>query len=130
MGNLTRNPELRYTPSNLAVVELGLAVTERVKDSTTSEWKEKPVYVDVTVWGQQAERCAKVLTKGSPIVLEGRLTFEQWETRKGEPRSKLSVIASRVQFLGGMGAHPAGTEYTGEQTNGPQSEADKKKLPF
>jgi single-strand DNA-binding protein len=120
-GNLTRDPEVRYTPSGMAVADLRLAVNERYKDSTTNEWKEKAVYVDVVVWGRQAETSGQYLSKGSPVLIEGRLQLDQWENQQGEKRSKLRVNASRVQFLSGGGggtqgggSRPdAGTEFSG-----------------
>lgn len=101
MGNLTRDPELRYIPSGTAVADLGLAINERFKDRDSGEWREKPVFVDVTVWRRQAETCADYLSKGSPVMIEGRLQLDQWENSEGQKRSKLKVLADRVQFLSG-----------------------------
>ena len=100
LGNLTRNPELRYTPSNTAVVDLGLAVNDSYKNQA-GEVVERPCFVDVVVWGRQAETAAEYLRKGSPVLVEGRLQLDQWENQQGEKRSKLRVRADRVQFLGG-----------------------------
>ncbi|MDF3129420.1 single-stranded DNA-binding protein [Kiritimatiellaeota bacterium B1221] len=98
-GNLTRDPELSYTPSGMAIVRLGMAVNERVKDQQ-GEWKDRPCFVDVTAFGGQAEACNKYLEKGSPILLEGKLRYESWEAKDGGgKRSKHSVVADRVQFL-------------------------------
>ena len=99
MGNLTRAPEVRYTPSGTAVGDLGLAVNESFKNKA-GEMVESTVFVDVEVWARQAETCAEYLHKGSPIFVEGRLKLDQWENQKGEKRSKLRVRADRVQFLG------------------------------
>ena len=101
MGNLTRDPELRYIPSGTAVADLGLAINERYKDRDSGEWREKPVFVDVTVWRRQAETCSEYLSKGSPVMIEGRLQLDQWENSEGQKRSKLKVLADRVQFLSG-----------------------------
>ncbi len=98
-GNLTRDPEVRYTSSGTAVADLGIAVNERFKDATTGEWKEKPVYVDIVVWGRQAETSGEYLTKGSPVLIDGRLQLDQWETKEGDKRSKLRVVANNIQFL-------------------------------
>jgi len=99
MGNLTRDPEVRYTPSGTAVGDLGLAVNETYKNKA-GESVEKTVFVDIEVWARQAETCAEYLYKGSPIFVEGRLKLDQWENQQGEKRSKLRVRADRVQFLG------------------------------
>ena len=98
MGNLTRNPELKYTPSGTAVTDLGLAVNESFKNKA-GETVEQTCFVDVVVWGRQAETASEYLTKGSPAFIEGRLQFDQWENQEGEKRSKLRVRAERVQFL-------------------------------
>ena len=98
MGNLTRNPELKYTPSGTAVTDLGLAVNESFKNKA-GETVEQTCFVDVVVWGRQAETASEFLTKGSPAFIEGRLQFDQWENQEGEKRSKLRVRADRVQFL-------------------------------
>ena len=99
MGNLTRDPEVRYTPSGTAVGDLGLAVNETYKNKA-GEHVESTVFVDVEVWARQAETCAEYLYKGSPVFVEGRLKLDQWENQQGEKRSKLRVRADRVQFLG------------------------------
>ena len=98
MGNLTRNPELKHTPSGTAVTDLGLAVNESFKNKA-GETVEQTCFVDVVVWGRQAETASEYLTKGSPAFIEGRLQFDQWENQEGEKRSKLRVRAERVQFL-------------------------------
>ena len=99
MGNLTRNPEIRYTPSGTAVADLGLAVNENFKNKA-GETVEQTCFVDVVVWGRQAETASEYLHKGSPVFVEGRLQLDQWESQEGEKRSKLRVRADRVQFLG------------------------------
>ncbi len=99
MGNLTRNPEIRYTPSGTAVADLGLAINENFKNKA-GETVEQTCFVDVVVWGRQAETSAEYLHKGSPVFVEGRLQLDQWENQQGEKRSKLRVRADRIQFLG------------------------------
>ncbi len=99
-GNLTRDPEVRYTPNGKAVADLGLAVNRKWFDRQTNERKEEVCFVDVVVWGKQAENCAEYLKKGAPIFIEGRLQLDRWETQAGEKRSKLRVNARRIQFLG------------------------------
>ena len=98
-GRLTRDPELRYTSGGQAVCDLSLA-TGRTFVTKTGDKKEEVVYVDVIVWGRQAETAGEYLTKGSPILIEGRLQFDSWETKEGDKRSKLKVLATRIQFLG------------------------------
>jgi len=131
MGNLTRNPEIRYTPSGTAVVDLGLAVNESFKNKA-GEVVEQVCYVDVVVWGRQAETASEYLQKGSPVFVEGRLQLDQWENQQGEKRSKLRVRADRVQFLGGSGgnrstessAAPVGAPATQPVAPAPTPEAD------
>jgi len=99
MGNLTRDPELRYIPSGSAVANLRLAINRTYK-SQNGEQKEEVTYVNVVVWGKQAENCAEYLAKGRSVFVEGRLQSRQWETEDGQKRSVLEVVADRVQFLG------------------------------
>jgi len=98
-GRLTRDPEVRYTSSGSAVTDLGLAVSDNYRNKA-GELIEQTCFVEVVVWGRQAETCGEYLSKGSPALIEGRLQFDQWENQQGEKRSKLRVKADRVQFLG------------------------------
>jgi single-strand DNA-binding protein len=102
VGNLTRDPELRHTPSGTAVCNLRLAVNTRRKDET-GQWVDKPNYFDITVWGNQGERCAQYLTKGRPVAVDGRLEWREWETPEGNKRQAVDIVADTVQFLGGRG---------------------------
>jgi single-strand DNA-binding protein len=104
MGNLTRDPELRTTPSGIAVSDLGLAVSEKYKNKA-GEMVETVCFADIVVWGRQAEACRQYLGKGAPVMVEGRLQLDQWQTDKGEKRSRLRVRADRVQFLGRSKQH-------------------------
>ncbi len=99
MGNLTADPELRYTPSGTAVADLGLAVNSRFT-SKDGEKREETLFVDVVVWQKQAENCCQYLSKGRPVMIEGRLKLDTWENQQGEKRSKIRVVANNVQFLG------------------------------
>ena len=99
MGNLTRDPELRKTPSGIAVSDLGLAVSEKYRNKA-GEMVETTCFADIVVWGKQAEACGQYLGKGAPVIVEGRLQLDQWQTEAGEKRSRLKVRADRVQFLG------------------------------
>jgi single-strand DNA-binding protein len=107
MGNLTRDPEVRYTPKGTAVGDLAIAVNDSYKaqDGTI---KETVTYIDIEVWGRQAETCKQYLSKGRPIFVEGQLKLDQWETPQGEKKSRLRVRADRVQFLGGGGQGGSG----------------------
>jgi single-strand DNA-binding protein len=100
VGNLTRDPELRYTPSGTAVSEIGLAVNDRVKRN--DQWVDEPTFIDVTLWERTAEVANEYLSKGSPVLIEGRLKLDTWE-KDGQKRSKLRVIANKMQMLGGGG---------------------------
>src|ERR1043165_2499364 len=108
MGNLTRDPEVRYTPKGTAVGELGIAINSsyRSQDGTN---REEVCYVDIEVWDRQAETCKQYLQRGSPVFIEGRLKLDQWETKEGEKKSRLRVRAERVQFLSSRGG-PGGAQ--------------------
>src|ERR1700677_786317 len=126
MGNLTRDPEVKYTPKGTAVGDLGLAINDSYKaqDGTI---KETVTYVDVEVWGRTAENCKQYLTKGRPIFVEGQLRLDQWETPQGEKKSRMKVKADRVQFLGGS---PGGGSGGGGRSGGaPASEGAKPSRP-
>lgn len=100
LGNLTRDPELRYIPSGTAVSEIGLAVNDRVKKN--DQWVDETTFVDVTLWGRTAEVANEYLSKGSSILIEGRLKLDTWE-KEGQKRSKLRVVADKMQMVGGRG---------------------------
>jgi single-strand DNA-binding protein len=141
MGNLTRDPELKYLPSGTAIASFGLAVNRVYNDRQSGERKEDVCFVDITAWARQAEVCNEYLRKGSPVFLEGRLNFNSWETDDGQRRSKLDVVAERVQLVGGRqdgdggGAYdqaapasaPSSPELSGEQ--GPPATTDDD-IPF
>ena len=97
MGNLTRDPELRYTANGAAVANFGLAVNRKFKQG--DEWKDDVCFVDITVWGKQGENCAEYLSKGRPAFVEGYLKFSTWES-EWQKKNKLEVVANTVQFLG------------------------------
>lgn len=102
LGNVTRDPELRYISSGTAVTDVGLAVNDRRKDGKTGEWIEETTFVDVTLWGRTAEIAGEYVTKGSPLLIEGRLKLDTWE-KDGKKNSKLRVVCERMQLLGGRG---------------------------
>ena len=99
-GNLTRDPELRSLPSGMSVCSLRVACNTRRKNNSTGEWEDKPNYFDVTVWGAQGENCARFLSKGRPIALDGRLEWREWQDKEGNKRQSIDIIADAVQFLG------------------------------
>ncbi len=103
MGNLTRSPELRYTPQGRPVTTLNIAVNRIYKDRDTGESVKNTDFIPVSVWGVQAENCEKYLTKGRGVYVEGRILMNKWEDANGETRSKLEVVARNVQFLSSGG---------------------------
>jgi single-strand DNA-binding protein len=108
MGNLTRDPEVRYTPKGTAVTELGIAVN-RIYTGENGEKREEVTFVDVTVWGRTAENVGEYLKKGRPVFIEGRLQLDSWEDKQsGQKRNKLKVVADNVQFLGSRGSGGGG----------------------
>jgi single-strand DNA-binding protein len=118
MGNLTRDVEMRYTPSGMAVAKIGLATNRKFRDTKTNELREEVTYVDITAFGKTAELCGQYLSKGRPVFIEGRLKFDQWDDKQtGQKRSKLAVVADRVQFMGGGGG-PGGGGQGGGQGGG------------
>jgi len=108
VGNLTRDPELRHTPSGNPVCKLRIAVNTRRKDAQ-GNWGDKPNYFDVTVWGNQGESCAQFLSKGRPVGVDGRLDWREWEAQDGTKRQAVEIIADTVQFLGSRGDGEGGS---------------------
>ncbi len=102
MGNLTRDPELRYVPSGTAVANFTVAVS-RVYKSATGEKKEDVSFIRIVIWGKMAEVCGEYLTKGRPVLVEGRLQSRSWEGQDGQKKNTMEVIATSVQFLGARG---------------------------
>jgi len=98
LGNVTRDPELRYIASGTAVTDIGLAINDRRK-TASGEWVEDTTFVDVTLWGRTAEVAGEYVTKGSPLLIEGRLKLDTWE-KDGKKNSKLRVVGERMQLLG------------------------------
>src|SRR5438477_736465 len=99
VGNLTRDPEVRYTTNSTAVCDIGLAVNDRRKNAS-GEWIEETTFVDITLWGRTAEVAGEYLKKGAPVLIEGRLKLDTWE-KEGQKRSKLKVVGELMQMLGG-----------------------------
>ena len=113
VGNLTKDPELRHTPSGTAVCSLRVAVNSRRRDES-GQWVDKPNYFDVSIFGNQAESSAQYLSKGRPVGIDGRLDWREWEAQDGSKRQAVQIIAESVQFLGGRGedeARNAGNQF-------------------
>ena len=121
MGNLTRDPELRYTANGSAVANFGLAMNRKYK--VGDELKEEVCYVEITVWGKQGENCAEYLSKGRPAFVEGYLKFSTWES-DGQKRNKLEVVANTVQFLGSR------SDSQGDSSTGQAPISDEDDVPF
>lgn len=114
LGNLTRDPQLRYLPSNTAVCEFGLATNRRWRDRDGNQ-KEEVCFVDISAFGRQAETINQYMSKGRALLVEGHLRFDSWTGQDGQRRSKLTVVAENFQFVGGRGDQPdggAGTPYS------------------
>lgn len=127
MGNLTRDPELRYTPSGSAVASFGVAVNRKYKQG--DEVKEDVCFVDVTVWGKQAENCAEYLSKGRGVMVEGRLNYRSWETEEGQKRNKLDVVANNIQFLP-KGGEQVQNKVSGGENSVSEKESAEDDIPF
>ncbi len=102
LGNLTRDPEIRYLQSGTAVADVGLAVNDRRKNAN-GEWIEEATFVDVVLWGRTAEVAGEYLSKGSPVLIEGRLKLDRWEGKDGQKQSRMRVVCERMQMLGAQG---------------------------
>jgi len=99
IGNLTRDVELKYTPSGTAIAKFGLATNRTYKDSVTGENKQETMFIDITIFGRSAEVVNQYLSKGRKVLIEGRLVLDQWVDSTGQKRSKHSIVAERVQFM-------------------------------
>ena len=136
VGRLTRDPELKRTTTSKSVCRFDIAMSSRIKDQVTGEWRDSdPTYVPVIVWGDQADRCADRLKKGMPVYIEGRLKSNSWQSSDGTKKSRLEVVASRVQFLVKIEAQSqpsrnvetdSDTEYVSEN----DSIVDEEEVPF
>jgi single-strand DNA-binding protein len=122
-GNLVRDPETRFAPSGLAVTGFGIAVNHRYKSN--NEVKEEVSFFDIVVFGKMGENCAEYLSKGRPVLVEGRLRQRRWEA-DGVKRSKIEIVADNVQFLGS----PRGQAAEGAAPAGPAPEAPDDDIPF
>jgi single-strand DNA-binding protein len=141
LGNLTKDPEIRFTPQGKPVGDLRMAVSRRFKGAN-GEDREETCFVNVVVWGPQAQSCGDYLRKGSPVLVDGRLQYEEWE-KDGKKNSRLRVVAERVQFMGGPksgaefrdGPRPASAPDAAPSSGGegeppPGAAGDEDNLPF
>lgn len=127
IGNLTRDPEVRYTATGTPVANLGLATSRKYK-SKEGELKEETCFVTLVAWGRQAELSAEYLKKGSPIFVEGRLVYRNWETANKEKRSTLEVTIERLQFLGKLGGEDSYVKRKEEEKKEKEGEASSEGL--
>jgi len=125
IGNLTRDVELRYTPSGTAIAKFGLATNRTYKDSVTGENKQEVMFIDITVFGRSAEIANQYLGKGRRVLIEGRLVLDTWVDSNGQKRSKHSIVAERVQFMDSKASSEGGYDqgYTQPQ---PQQQMQQK----
>ena len=127
MGNLTRDPEVRYTPKGTAVCDISIAINRLLPDDGSGERREEVTYVDVTLWGKTAENAGQYLAKGRSVFVDGRLALETWEDKQsGQKRSKLKVVAESLQFLG---SKPVGEAQNGSKPSQGQAEASTETKP-
>jgi single-strand DNA-binding protein len=129
VGNLTRDPQLKATPANTPVAEMGLATNERYKNRD-GEAVEKTCFVDIQAWGRQAETCCQYLAKGAPVLVEGRLQYDSWQKPDGQRRSKLRVRADRVAFLGRKQDGPTAPPSDADKSSAATATEDGDNLPF
>lgn len=138
LGNLTRDPEVRYTPKGTAVAEIGLAVNRIYSSGEGGEKREEVTFIDVTLWGRTAEIAGEYLKKGRPVLIEGRLQLDSWEDKQsGQKRNKLKVVGEAMQLLGGgrggdaeEGGGGPRPQRTAPPPKAPPSEPDDDEIPF
>ncbi|MHC4939846.1 MAG: single-stranded DNA-binding protein [Planctomycetota bacterium] len=121
LGRLTRDPELKYTNSGMAVAEIGLAVGRRYFNKQTNQQVEESNFIDCTAFGKQAETLNQYMKKGRPLFVEGRLKFDSWQNKEGQRRSKLSVVIENFQFIDGGGGGGGGGNYDRNRGESAQS---------
>jgi len=126
IGNLTRDPELKTLPSGQTVCKLGLAANRQFRNGQTGQMVQEVCFVDIDVWGRQAESCNQYLQKGRPVLIEGRLKFEQWQDNNGNNRSKHTITADRVVFLSQQAASEDTTVSAAQKD--PSSDLEKELL--
>jgi single-strand DNA-binding protein len=125
LGNLTRDPEVRYTPNGAAVASFAIAVNRKYKQG--DETKEEVSYIDIVVFGKQAESCGQYINKGDSVLIDGRLQQRRWETEEGQKRSKVEVVAERVNFMPKRSKPAGSAQPEPQQAEGPVDEGE---IPF
>ena len=130
IGNLTRDPELRYTPSGTAVASLGLAVSRKYRGQN-GEQQEETCFVELEVWAKRAEVMSEYLSKGRSVFIEGRLRLDTWETQQGDKRSRLKVVVENFQFLGARRpASAEGEDFVQDEPREQKAKSDEDDIPF
>ena len=124
VGNLTRDVELRYTPNNTAVTDISIAVNERIKRN--DQWTDEVHYFDITLWSRLAEIAAEYLSKGSSVLIEGRLRLDRWE-QEGKNRSKIKIVGEKMQMLSSRGG--GGNGASADASNHDDAEVDSSPVP-
>ena len=141
VGNLTRDVELKYTPSGTAIAKFGVATNRTYKDQMTGENKQETMFIDITVFGRSAEVANQYLSKGKRVLIEGRLVLDQWVDSTGQKRSKHSIVAEKVQFMDTKSQNQEVSGYSApsapkpqmqqtQQNNIPSIDIDEEDIPF
>jgi single-strand DNA-binding protein len=128
MGNLTRDPEVRYTPNGIAVASFAIAVNRKYKQG--DETKEEVSYIDIVVFGKQAESCGQYINKGDSVLIDGRLQQRRWETEEGQKRSKVEVVAQSVNFMPKRSSAGQSAAAHGHAEPAPEVPVDEGDIPF
>lgn len=127
-GGLTRDPELRSTASGMGVLSMRLAFTSRGKNPQTGQWEDMPNYIDVTMFGDRAQRLSQHLKKGSSIGVDGKLRWREWETQSGEKRQAIEIIADDIEFVG---SRPEGAvSESAAEPSAPADDLEGEEIPF
>ena len=127
LGNLTRDPEVRYTPNGIAVASFAIAVNRKYKQG--DETKEEVSYIDIVVFGKQAESCGQYINKGDSVLIDGRLQQRRWETEEGQKRNKIEVVAQSVNFMPKRSSAGHGGAHT-QPEPAPEAPVDEGDIPF
>ena len=130
-GNLTRDPELRMA-GQTPVLQMGIAVNDRKKNNDTGQWEDVPNFFDVVVWGARGESLSRFLTKGTKVVVSGRLRWSQWENAQGEKRSKVEIVADDVEFMSSRNSEggSGNAQYAAPAPAAPSAEILTEDIPF
>jgi len=128
LGNLTRDPEVRYTPNGIAVASFAIAVNRKYKQG--DETKEEVSYIDIVVFGKQAESCGQYISKGDSVLIDGRLQQRRWETEDGQKRNKIEVVAQAVNFMPKRASGGGSAHGHGHAEPSPEIPVDEGEIPF